>query len=148
VVLFAQSVGVSPAVAVAAQDPSVKALVLEGGFNSYRTISGIVMRRSWLLWPFSWVLPPLFVRRTWDAERWIGRVAPRPVLFIHGTEDHVVPYQLSKKLFDHAKEPKELWLIPGADHLQCHRTADHAYETKIADFFQKALKSPSEQKNP
>lgn len=142
VMIFAQSVGVPPAVAVAAQDPGIKALVLEGGFYSYRAAMHRVMRRSWILWPFSWVIPPLVVRRTWDADRWIERMSPRPVLFIHGTGDRVVPYDLTEKLFRKAKEPKELWLVPGADHLQCRRHRD--YESKVANFFAGALEYPPE----
>ena len=66
-------------------------------------------------------------------------LAPRPLLVIHGTADRVVPAVLSERLFALAREPKELWLIAGAGHLQCHRVAGAAYEEKIIGFFHRAL---------
>lgn len=39
-----------------------------------------------------------------------------PWLFVHGTEDHVVPLKDSREIFNKANEPKELIEIEGADH--------------------------------
>jgi len=35
---------------------------------------------------------------------------------MHGTNDDLVPYEHSQRLFDCAKENKELWLVEGAWH--------------------------------
>ncbi|MBK6879418.1 MAG: alpha/beta hydrolase [Elusimicrobia bacterium] len=139
VVFFGQSLGVAVAVGAAAREPAVKALALEGGFNSYRVITRTVLRRSWILWPISALLPPILIRKTWDPEKVVADLAPRPLLVIHGTADRVVPAVLSERLFALAREPKELWLIAGAGHLQCHRVAGAAYEEKIIGFFHRAL---------
>ncbi len=139
VVIFAQSVGVAAAAAVAAKEPLVRAAVLEGGFDSFRTITRVTLRRSWVLFPFSAVVPALTVRRTWDPVNFIAQISPRPLLFIHGTTDRVVPPRLTERLYARAEDPKELWLIPGANHLQCHRVAGKQYEKKIDVFFRRAL---------
>jgi dipeptidyl aminopeptidase/acylaminoacyl peptidase len=39
-----------------------------------------------------------------------------PVLIVHGTEDDVVSYHDSEKLFESANKPKEIKIIKGADH--------------------------------
>ncbi|HTE19114.1 MAG TPA: alpha/beta hydrolase [Armatimonadota bacterium] len=43
-------------------------------------------------------------------------VAPRPMLLIHGTADEVLPDTCSRRVYEHAGEPKELVLYPGARH--------------------------------
>ena len=39
-----------------------------------------------------------------------------PWLLVHGTEDDVVPLEDSQTIFEQANEPKELVVLPGADH--------------------------------
>ncbi len=50
------------------------------------------------------------------AIRDIGKIAPRPLLIVHGTEDDVVKVENAQKLFNAAGEPKKLVLIEGAGH--------------------------------
>ena len=49
-------------------------------------------------------------------EEMIGKIAPRPVLLIHGDSDDVVGYPHAERLFVAAGEPKELVRIPGGAH--------------------------------
>jgi uncharacterized protein len=63
-----------------------------------------------------------------SAERWldgfyqlspvtyISRISPRPLLIIHGDNDDLVPLEHGRILFQQAREPKELIIIPGAGH--------------------------------
>lgn len=44
------------------------------------------------------------------------KIAPRPILIIHGTEDLTVPPDGAKKLYDAAYDPKMLRYIPKANH--------------------------------
>lgn len=48
--------------------------------------------------------------------RWIDSVAPRPLLLVHGDADEVIPLEHAHKLYQKAKEPKELAIIPNAKH--------------------------------
>ena len=48
--------------------------------------------------------------------QWIDRVSPRPLLIVHGDADEVIPLEHAHKLYQKAKEPKELKIIPGAEH--------------------------------
>jgi len=56
-----------------------------------------------------------------------ARISPRPLLVIHGTADEAVPVREAEDLFAAAGEPKELVLIPGADH-QLSRHYRQAWE--------------------
>jgi hypothetical protein len=47
----------------------------------------------------------------------ITRVAPRPLLLVHGRDDPVLPATCSESLYELAGEPKELRLIVGGDHV-------------------------------
>lgn len=138
VVLLGQSLGAAVATVVAAKEPLVKAVVLEAGFYSYRSIARAALKKSMLTWPL-YPFYPLFLGSTFDPWRFVGKISPRPIYFIHGNRDKVVPSWMTEKLFEKAQEPKRIWIIGGADHLECRRDAGEKYEKNIADFFEKAL---------
>lgn len=50
------------------------------------------------------------------AIRDIGKIAPRPLLIVHGTKDDLVKVENAQTLFQAAGEPKKLVLIEGAGH--------------------------------
>lgn len=43
-----------------------------------------------------------------DPVNWVGRIAPRPVLFINGDADEVVPVESNRALHNAAGEPKKI----------------------------------------
>lgn len=43
-----------------------------------------------------------------DPIHWVGRIAPRPVLFINGDADNIVPVESNKALHEAAREPKKI----------------------------------------
>jgi alpha/beta superfamily hydrolase len=47
---------------------------------------------------------------------WIDKISSRPLLLVHGDADEVVPLEHAHELYQKAKEPKELAIIPGAKH--------------------------------
>jgi alpha/beta superfamily hydrolase len=47
---------------------------------------------------------------------WIDKISPRPLLLVHGDADELIPLRHAHKLYQKAKEPKELKIIPGAKH--------------------------------
>ena len=63
-----------------------------------------------------------------DMDRWaagfrvvapvahVNRIAPRPILFLHGDADEVVPAAHARQLFEAAGEPRQLTIIPGGAH--------------------------------
>src|SRR6185312_341964 len=143
VAVFGQSLGGAVAIVVAAQEPEVKAAVIEAAFSGYRAMAGAAARRHVLTLPF--YVPVPFLPRKADPIRYVGRISPRPVFFIHGDRDTIVPVEMSRRLFAAAREPKALWIVPGAGHLECRRIAGPAYDEKIVRFLDKALrpKQPS-----
>jgi len=46
----------------------------------------------------------------------IDKIAPRPLLLVHGKDDDVVPVEHVKRLYKKAGRPKEKLILPGAGH--------------------------------
>jgi fermentation-respiration switch protein FrsA (DUF1100 family) len=138
--------GAAVAAVVAARDERVRGVVLEAGFTAYRRITGIMMRRSIVLWPFSFLFPPLFVRDGNAPIRHVAEISPRPLFLIHGDADKVIPSWMSEKMFERAGEPKSLWIVPGAGHLGCRASAGKEYEDRVSDFFTGVFAPAGDQK--
>jgi len=47
---------------------------------------------------------------------WIDKISPRLLLLVHGDADELIPLEHAYRLYEKAKEPKELKIIPGARH--------------------------------
>ena len=136
--IFGQSLGGSTAIGVAAREPLVKAAVIESAFSGHRAMSRVVLKRSVWLWPLV-PFAPFFLSTRYDAIDVVDNIAPRPILFIHGDADKIVPVAMSQNLYAAAKDPKELWIVPGAGHFECHKVSAD-YENRIRTFFEDALK--------
>lgn len=63
-----------------------------------------------------------------------------PVLIIAGENDKHTTLEESKQLFNTANEPKELWIVPRAEHQDLSKAAPAEYEKRVLDFFQNTLK--------
>lgn len=61
--------------------------------------------------------------------RYIHQISPRPLLLIHGDKDNTIPLEHAHQLYALAREPKELVIIPGADHRL--RLEEKAVDTAI-----------------
>lgn len=72
----------------------------------------------------------------------VSRLAPRPVLFIHGLRDDYVPVVNVLYLAAAARVPGshvQVWLVPEARHAQAFRTMGQVYVRRIVSFFDRAL---------
>lgn len=139
VVAFGQSLGGAIGIVLTAERPEIKALAVDGAFDSYRGIVGWHIRRSLILSLFGWWVPRFAMRDGFDPIDCVGRIAPRPILIMHGSADQVVDPAMARRLYDAAGEPKQLWLVPGADHygaMEDHAEAAHA---RLLSLFREAL---------
>ncbi|MGC1718793.1 MAG: alpha/beta hydrolase, partial [Isosphaeraceae bacterium] len=69
-----------------------------------------------------------------DIETAARRLSPRPWLLIHGERDAYIGPEIAKSLFDHAREPKKMWLVPAAKHNRCRECEPEAYAARITEF--------------
>lgn len=97
--LLGRSVGSGPATELAAREP-VGGLILESGFvSAFRVVTSI----------------PILPFDRFPNLRHLREVNC-PVLVIHGAEDDVIPPSHGRRLFDAAREPKQLLWVDGAGH--------------------------------
>ena len=68
----------------------------------------------------------------------IETISPRPLLFIAGQEAHSLEF--SEDAYAKAAEPKELYIIPNAGHVDLYDRTDLIPFAKLTDFFSKYLK--------
>lgn len=60
-----------------------------------------------------------------------------PIMFIHGMEDELVPYEMSKKLYNHNLGEKKFYPVPNEGH--CFAINDPNYFNHINNFIEKNL---------
>jgi pimeloyl-ACP methyl ester carboxylesterase len=53
-----------------------------------------------------------------------ARISPVPLLIVHGDQDQYFPPEHARQLYMAAREPKELWLLPGMGHAESACTQD------------------------
>ncbi|MBX7169872.1 MAG: lysophospholipase [Pyrinomonadaceae bacterium] len=63
-----------------------------------------------------------------------------PLFFIVGENDHHTTLEESRQLFETANQPKDLWIVPKAEHGDLLKVAPETYEQKVLEFFEKALR--------
>ena len=61
----------------------------------------------------------------------MGRVAPRPLLMIHGEADTYIKPEMARQLFTYARGSKELWFVDGARHNQALQVAGEEYRRRV-----------------
>jgi pimeloyl-ACP methyl ester carboxylesterase len=59
-----------------------------------------------------------------------ARISPVPVLIVHGDKDLFFPPAHGQELYEGARNPKELWVLPGFGHAE--RATDDALTDRIA----------------
>jgi pimeloyl-ACP methyl ester carboxylesterase len=139
------SVGSAILGVVAPREPSIEAVVLEGTFPSAKAELDSEFSRWGPLtqWPAeiaAWQSGLDFsALRPVDG---IAQLSPRPLLVIAGELDATVPPKMARALFDAAREPKELWIVPGAHHGDYLEATSGAAESRLRAFFDAALLKP------
>jgi fermentation-respiration switch protein FrsA (DUF1100 family) len=78
-------------------------------------------------------------RRALDPIDVVQRIAPRPLLIIHGEADALIPVENAYALYHRAGQPKELWVVPGVEHARVAESDLRAYADRVRTFFERWL---------
>jgi dipeptidyl aminopeptidase/acylaminoacyl peptidase len=146
--IYGFSIGGSTAILAAAQTGVFSAVVADSAFTSLRdqahdAITGFYHLPAFPFLNFAILGYELYFQIRVDAiapESVIAALSPTPVLLIAGEGDQLISADNGKRLFEAAKDPKELWVIQGADHGATLAAAGSAYEKRVGEFFDKNLK--------
>jgi len=121
--------------------------LLEAPFRSFNGVVEQFSTNHFALpyYPFVWLtLMIIRFRLGIDPESYspryhIKKIAKKPLLFIAGAEDRLMPPDRVRSLYEEAQGPKSLWVIPGATHGRCQEAAGVEYDRKVMSFFEAHL---------
>ena len=145
--LLGYSMGGAVSISVAADDQRVRAVCTDSAFADPRLLIGERVHSA-LRVPAAVVMAPvvaMFARRTgarltdFRPALVVERIAPRPFLIIHGEADATVPVHHAELLYAAAKEPKELWRLPGIGHVGAYFADRSTYVARVLEFFRRGL---------
>lgn len=155
VAAFGTSMGASSAIIAAGRDPSIDVVIAENPFASandvlgearffgslprfYREIVLEIMKVRFGLWGEP------------DSIDVVASIAPRPLLLMHGTADRSVGVWQTQLLFDRAKDPKELWILEGAEHTALFNKDPLEYRRRVIGFLDQHLRrsTPGPEESP
>jgi hypothetical protein len=74
----------------------------------------------------------LLVGNDCSPQEAVAGISPVPLLIIHGRDDRIVPYHHGEHLLEAAKEPKELWALPGG-HTSAFVTGGEGARTRVLE---------------
>ncbi|NMG18462.1 alpha/beta hydrolase [Brasilonema bromeliae] len=124
--IYGHSLGGAVAIDLALKQPNAAGLVVESSFTSIRKV--LAYRNNFKMFPVDIIL-----RQHFDSIRKVPNLKI-PVLFIHGTDDVIVPALMSQELYAAAPEPKKLILVPGAAHNNVAQVAPSVYLEAVRSF--------------
>lgn len=142
------SMGGAVAIMVAARDERLGAVVAD---SPYADLDASITHHLKLLYglpkvPFGWFAATAYRLRfgAWPGQMAplaeIAKVSPRPVFIIQGEQDPRMPMAEAQALVEHAKDPKEFWVVRGTDHLTTFAEDPPVYLQRVIRFFDSYLK--------
>ena len=146
--IYGFSMGGAAAILSAARAKGFAAVVADSAFTSLRdqardAVTGFYHLPAFPFLHLSILGYELYFQTSVSAispEEEIKRLAPVPLLIIAGDGDRLIPAENGRLLYRAAGEPKELWVIPGADHGGTLVAAGPVYEQRVGQFFERHLK--------
>jgi hypothetical protein len=131
VVLYGQSLGTTAAVDLAARRPC-GAVILESGLSSASDMASLIL---------PWV--PVWVHRYgqnhFESAKKLERVSA-PVFVAHGGRDATIPVEQGYKLYNAAREPKQLLIVQEAGHNDLIARGGSEYMDALAGFIKSYVK--------
>jgi fermentation-respiration switch protein FrsA (DUF1100 family) len=118
VIALGRSIGSGPATYLALNNRGLGGLILESPFSSIDDAAAEV-------WYFRIYPLALILRTHFDNLAKIGSVRA-PLLIVSGTADMLTPPWMADKIFAQARQPKQLYLVPGAGHNDLPTTGGNA----------------------
>lgn len=144
VAVLGTSMGAVSAIIAGANTPEIDVVIAENPFASAEDVLGDADFFDQLP---GWYrkLVAFFVRVHFDvldepnAMDVVNQISPIPILIMHGTADKAVSVWQSQKLYEKAGQPKELWILEGAEHTALFNKAPEEYEQRVIGFLDRYL---------
>jgi len=109
IVLYGESLGTGVATQVAAEKECA-GVILDAPYTTMTDVAAL----HYPYLPARWLMTDRY-----RTTAYIKRINA-PLLIVHGEDDEVIPVEMGRKLFDLAKEPKQIATFKGAGHADHH----------------------------
>jgi len=131
--IYGHSLGGAIAIQLAVDNPAGGGLIVEAAFTSIADMA----RRTpkYRFFPID-----LIVQERFDSLEKVSRLEI-PVLYIHGTDDKLVPPEMSSELYKRTASSKQLKLIPGGGHNNSAAVGGDEYLQAVRNFINFARKA-------
>lgn len=126
IAVYGHSLGGAIAIDLATRYPDLAGLIVESSFTSMRDMVRYAGRYNFF--PID-----LILHQEFDSIAKV-RSLSMPILLIHGTRDRTTPYPMSQTLFVAISSPKQLLLVPDADHNNSATIDTQSYVKAVRDF--------------
>lgn len=122
-VSFSHSLGGAKSVVALAMKPvkGLRAVITDGAFASYKEMAQQKAGQ----------VGANLTTNDFSAIDYIDKLAPVPLLIVHGTQDRMVPLGQGEKLFKKAKAPKTFFKIEAGSHTDALARNDGEYRKKM-----------------
>lgn len=132
--IYGHSLGGAVAIQLALNNPAAGGLIVEAAFTSIADMARRIPK--YRIFPLE-----LIVHERFDSIKKVSRLQA-PVLYIHGTDDKLVPPEMSSELYKRTASFKQLKFIPGGGHNNSAAVGGDEYlkaVKKFIDFAREAI---------
>ena len=130
--MYGHSLGGAVAIQLAIDNPAAGGLIVEAAFTSIADMARRIPK--YRIFPLE-----LIVHERFNSIEKVSRLQP-PVLYIHGTDDKLVPSEMSSELYKHTASSKQLKFIPGGGHNNSAAVGGDEYLQAVKNFIDFARK--------
>ena len=141
------SLGAVASLLAAAEDEQIDAVVADSSFADLNDIMEPEFAKrtkapKFFLRPILYMIKLMFgvdfaAIRPVEA---VPEIAPRPVLFIHGGLDDMIPPEHARRLYEASASPDNLlWLVPECGHTRAFQERPEEFISWVTSFFEEAL---------
>ena len=131
--IYGHSLGGAVAIQLAIDNPAAGGLIVEAAFTSIADMARRIPK--YRIFPLE-----LIVHERFDSIEKVSRLQA-PVLYIHGTDDKLVPPEMSRELYKRTASSKQLKLIIGGGHNNSAAVGGGEYLQAVRNFIEFARKA-------